>query len=353
MSQSSFHDDAGPGAPGRFSRRQILAGLGAAPAAGALGLAALNRHQWSSHEETHLAARLVSDQAEEADALAMPTKAYKGWARLDDLKGKVPAAQLGELKLSRVLMGGNLMGGWAHARDLLYVSDLVKAYHHRDKVFETLRLAEACGINTIITNPVLCSVINDYWRLAGGKIQFISDLGGPGTWEEKVKHSIDNGACACYMHGGMADRLVAAGDFEPIAETLELIRRNGQPAGICGHHLATPKGCVEQGIIPDFWMQTLHHSNYWSATPTRERSNIWCEQPEETIAFMQQRREPWIAFKVLAAGAIHPRDGFRYAFENGADFICVGMFDFQVVDDVNIALDVLNAELDRKREWSA
>ena len=348
MSQSRSDGRAAP----RLSRREILAGLGGVPAAGALSYL-LHRHDHESHEAAQLAARLVSEQTQEADALAMPTKAYEGWAKLEDLKGKVPKGRLGKLELSRVVFGGNLMGGWAHARDLLYVSDLVKAYHHRDKVFETLRMAEACGIDTIITNPVLCSVINDYWRLAGGKIQFISDLGGPGTWEEKVQHSIDNGALACYMHGGMADQLVAAGDFDAIANTLEWVRRHDVPAGVCGHHLATPKGCVEHGIIPDFWIQTLHHSDYWSATPTRERSNIWCEQPDETIAFMLQRREPWIAFKVLAAGAIHPRDGFRYAFENGADFICVGMFDFQVVDDVNIALEVLGAKLDRKREWFA
>ncbi|GAH76422.1 unnamed protein product, partial [marine sediment metagenome] len=40
-------------------------------------------------------------------------------------------------------------------------------------------------------------------------------------------------------------------------------------------------------------------------------------------------------------------------FKNGADFICVGMYDFQIVDDVNIALEVLNGDLERKRPWQA
>jgi hypothetical protein len=60
-----------------------------------------------------------------------------------------------------------------------------------------------------------------------------------------------------------------------------------------------------------------------------------------------------MGFKVLAAGAITPQDGFNWAFENGADFICVGMFDFQVVNDVNICLDVLQNLSNRKREWYA
>ena len=49
-----------------------------------------------------------------------------------------------------------------------------------------------------------------------------------------------------------------------------------------------------------------------------------------------------MGYKVLAAGAIEPKDGFKWAFENGADFICVGMFDFQIVNDVNICLETLN-----------
>jgi len=58
-----------------------------------------------------------------------------------------------------------------------------------------------------------------------------------------------------------------------------------------------------------------------------------------------------MGFKVLAAGAIEPSDGFNWVFQNGADFICVGMFDFQIVDDVNITIDTLNNLTVRKREW--
>jgi hypothetical protein len=63
--------------------------------------------------------------------------------------------------------------------------------------------------------------------------------------------------------------------------------------------------------------------------------------------------EPWIAFKVLAAGAITPEIGLNYAFTNGADFVCLGMYDFQIVEDVNIALDALGKAQNRQRGWMA
>jgi hypothetical protein len=80
---------------------------------------------------------------------------------------------------------------------------------------------------------------------------------------------------------------------------------------------------------------------------------MFCLFPDESIEFMQKKEIPWIAFKILAGGAIHPKDGFRFAFENGADFICVGMFDWQIVDDANIAIETLASLNNRKRNWMA
>jgi len=60
---------------------------------------------------------------------------------------------------------------------------------------------------------------------------------------------------------------------------------------------------------------------------------------------------PVMAYKVLAAGAIEPQDGFQWALQKGADFLCVGMFDFQVVNNVNTTISILGSLTDRKRAW--
>ena len=81
--------------------------------------------------------------------------------------------------------------------------------------------------------------------------------------------------------------------------------------------------------------------------------NYWDFDPQKTIAFMSEVQKPWIAFKVLAAGAIRPESGFQYAFANGADFICVGMFDFQVEQNVALVRKLLPEVQNRERAWLA
>ena len=274
------------------------------------------------------------------------------------------------LEISRVIGGGNLMGGWAHSRDLMYVSPLVKAYHTDEKILETFRLAEQRGVNTFLTNPVSSRLVNAY-RKAGGKLLWISDCAA-GTLKESIKTSIDTGADAVYVQGGICDKLVKDGQMKALEDVMSFMKDQLVPCGLGAHSLETVRRCVAAGFEPDFWVKTLHRDDYWSATPEDKRSvfdeingaksdhslhhdNMWCTSAKETIEFMASLKTPWIAFKVLAAGAIHPRDAFQWCFENGADFICVGMFDFQVVEDTEIAARALQAVAEKKRSrpWMA
>ena len=153
-----------------------------------------------------------------------------------------------------------------------------------------------------------------------------------------------------------------------LAKAVEHIKKQGYLAGMGAHSLEVVKACEKEGLPVDYYVKTFHHDNYWSAHPESERVEFSVEEgrnldhnkihdnmfdlfPVRTTEFMKEVKKPFIAYKVLAGGAILPKDGFRFAFENGADFICVGMFDFQIVDNVNTAIEILGDLKNREREW--
>ena len=67
---------------------------------------------------------------------------------------------------------------------------------------------------------------------------------------------------------------------------------------------------------------------------------------------MKNVKKPWIAFKVLGAGRVLPKDGFELAFSSGADFINVGMYDFQVQQNIATAREIVKRHETRTRAWA-
>jgi hypothetical protein len=277
-------------------------------------------------------------------------------------KGALPTGKIGKLTVSRLISGGNLISGWAHSRDLHYVPALMRAYNTEEKVMDTLQLMEEHGINAIIADPRKkpMDIFARYWKERGGKIQWIAE-GHPEVddWQTNLKQSIDFGAAAVYVQGVKSDRFYKDGRLELLGKCVQFVQAQGVPAGIGAHKLEVIRAAEKSDFGAQFYVKTLHHTNYWSCRRPEQQAdvvdnpadNYWDTQPEQTIRLMQEAQKPWIAFKVLAAGAIRPESGFKYAFENGADFICVGMFDFQVEQNVALVKGILQQTQNRQREW--
>jgi hypothetical protein len=183
-----------------------------------------------------------------------------------------------------------------------------------------------------------------------------------------IDRSIDSGVDIIQIRGCEGDRFARDGETDLLQKCVEHTKKQGYPIGIGAHDVHTLLACDKAGIDPDFYYKTLHHDQYWSAIPRKDRlpfgvegpigkdnhayhDNMWCLFPEKTIEYVQRSKKPVVAFKVLAAGAISPLDGFGYAFNNGADFICVGMFDFQIVENANITISTIEKAKNRNRPW--
>ena len=335
------------------SRREVVKNLATIPILGAMGwMAAVNNRKYG------------------ADVMSGATIQLKKSA-LGELKGELPKGKIGGHEISRLVLGGNLIGGWAHSRDLIYVPELFKAYNTERKIYETLILAEKAGINSINIGFPTNALIARYKKSTGSKLKVISQVHPDmekNDYFVNIDKAIDFGVDIVQVQGNWCDWLVRDSKYDVIASMLDRIRSQKYTAGLGAHTIDSFIMLEQQGILPDYYMKTMHHDRYWSAHPrefrkpfevdtegsldhNRFHDNCFCPFPDRTIEFVNNTKIPVMGFKVLAAGAIEPKDGFNWAFENGADFICVGMFDFQVVRDVNICLDVLGNLSGRKREW--
>lgn len=279
----------------------------------------------------------------------------------------LPMGKIGDLELSRLILGGNLIGGYAHSRDLTYVSDLLKKYFTDDKILETLQIAEENGINAVNTIPTASGIMKRYWKERGGKIKWIVQI-WPNESDQyaSVQQSIDEGASAVYVMGAVSDQFVKDKQADKIGKAVAHLKTTGGvPVGVGCHSLEVVKICEKEGYDPDFYVKTLHTQDYFSAKPDKQTDeviddphntdhcdNYFCREPEKVIEFMKTVKKPWMAFKVMAAGAIKPRPAFQHAFDSGADFVLAGIFDFQIAEDAIITREVL-AKLNRARPWLA
>ena len=353
-------------------RREMIKDLISVPLFGGFAYAVASKNQWESFEERNL----ISEPSR-VDAVTGASPSVLNFANLNDLKGEVPKGKIGNFEISRMICGGNLISGYAHSRDLIYVSSLVQAYFSDEKVLETMRLCEACGINTIILRVDKNTLrLMEKYRKRDGKMHWIAQCKITNEdFKADIDAAVDNGAMSAYIHGGIADDFVAGGKIDKLWNAVEYIRRTQNVlAGIAAHDIRVIMACEENAFNVDYYMKTLNSGNYWTAGPKlitdaewkpdpyvvvepeygkNLHDNIWATTPEQTIEVMRNVKKPWISYKVLGAGAIHPRDGFRYAFENGADFACVGMFDFQIIENANILNELQVEDLGRSRSWMA
>ncbi|MHC4387741.1 MAG: hypothetical protein ACYSX1_03945 [Planctomycetota bacterium] len=275
----------------------------------------------------------------------------------------LPMGRIGKVKISRLIIGSNLFGGGAHSRDLKYVGALMKHYFTHEKVMDTLQLCEEHGINTSVGG----GGVGDYNKERGGKLQVIGQL-GPSVDDptSAAQRAVDRGAVGAFIWGKRAEDLVQANRLDVIEKFVSVLKKNGAIAGVGAHDWRVVAACEKAKIDVDFYFKTLHPDNYRSAYPKKDRKPflvdsfgpddhdcMWEQYPEETIELMKDVKKPWIAYKVLAAGAVHPKEGFKYAFDNGADFVCAGMIDFQIAEDVGITKDVLAKlkKTNRPRPW--
>jgi hypothetical protein len=271
----------------------------------------------------------------------------------------MPTGRIKGLEISRLMLGGNLLTHYTHSRDLRYVYSLAKHYNTEQKILETLALAEEHGINTLVVHNVESTIsLLKKHRQRGGKMQWITCTfhalnGGLTQFNRQIEQLVDAGTDALYISGVEADtacgyrnpiwgpdasKATVAANLDLLGQAVDLAKAHGLPTGLGAHRLGAIQACEKAKIDVDFYLKTLHHHQYHSAKLGFDSS--FCPEPQQVIEYMQSVDKPWIAFKVMAAGAIPPENAFRYALAGGADFVLAGMFDFEIAEDARLMREI-------------
>lgn len=242
----------------------------------------------------------------------------------------VPTTRLGDLSVSRFLMGGNPFGGFSHqSRER---SQQMLDWYTDERIVELWFQAEALGLNACLSrgDDHITRVLRRYWD-EGGSMAWIAQTDSRAkTAAQGAQYCIDHGAAACYLHGGIMDHNIAQERYEDIHAFVETVRAAGLPVGVAAHMPA----CwlwAEQNIAIDFYMGCYYNPSPRDQVPhydpeTRERYLI--SDRDERVAVIKTLSKPVIHYKVLAAGRTDPAEGFAYAASQmrPQDAVCVGIY---------------------------
>jgi hypothetical protein len=248
----------------------------------------------------------------------------------------LPETRIGKHEVSRLIVGGNPFSGNSHQSGQL--SKEMRDYYTNEKIKETLRECERCGINTVQArgDNHIMRMLNEYWN-EGGKLQWIAQTASerasiPGN----IAQIASCGAIACYHHGSKTDALFREGKLDSVKDMLAVIKDKGMPAGLGTHDPAVIRYAEDNNFHADFYMMAFYNLS--------KRGEVYL--PEDREAACQIIREvdkPCLAFKIMAAGRNDPHEAFKYAYENikPIDAVIVGVFTKyhpdQVEEDADLA----------------
>ncbi len=245
-------------------------------------------------------------------------------------RGKMEYIKIGELQVSRFIIGGNPFSAFSHQG--VEMDEKMKRYYTCQKIKDTLAEAERLGINTFVgrADNHIIRLLLEYWD-EGGKIQWFAQTAPEvGSSEINVKMAKEGGAMACHIHGGVMDYLLAQGRLGEAKETVKMIRDAGMAVAVAGHK---PKvfHWAKENIDVDYYL-----CSYYDATPRDEKAELVPGQDENyreedrgaMMAVIPQLSKPVIHYKIMAAGRNEPAEAFAYTAKHlrTGDAVCVGVY---------------------------
>lgn len=255
---------------------------------------------------------------------------------------------LGDVPVSRFLLGGNPFGGYSHQTPER--SKEMVDWYTMERVKEAYRLAEQAGVTTHLgrADQFIMRALNEHWNEGGTLTWICQTCPGVGPIAMGVKNAIAGRAKCCFIHGGEMDHRVARGETDEVRDGIQMIKDHGMAAGVGGHNTTTIRWAADN-LDLDFFMTCYYNPDDRTRLPaaTGDEERFLSEDRDAMCALIQELPKPAIHYKVLAAGRSDPKAAFEHladAYRPG-DAVCVGVFTKDAPDMIQQDVDLLETAL--------
>ena len=229
--------------------------------------------------------------------------------------------------LPKLIVGGNPLSGNSHhsaAKDVW-----LHRFFTPERTVEFLESCVAHGIDCVQARADrhMTEILASYWNKNGRGLRWIAQsVGGVDGTEACIRRVAELGAIGCYIHGGLTEKLT---DFQSraiirVPDWVALIKDLGMAAGIACHNPEVLRIAEERSYGAQFYMQSINPVAYFAIADVELISRAIRECPR-----------PVLAFKILGAGRVAPREAFAFALERikPSDGVIVGMSQFEEIEE--------------------
>lgn len=238
--------------------------------------------------------------------------------------------RLGDIEVSRLIIGGNPFSGFSHQspeRD----REMIR-YYTAARIKDVLARAEAAGIDTFFgrTDRHIRRLLWEYWD-EGGKIQWVGQTASElGDQLRAIRDAAAAGAKGVYLHGGIVDYWYAQEQYDLLRAALETMRECGVAAGFAGHSVEAHTW-IRDNLQPDFQMCSYYDPSPRASSPHHAGpvGEKWEDaHRDRMVALIQEMPWPVVHYKVFAGGNKPIRAGFEFLATSMRqnDLVCVGHY---------------------------
>ncbi len=276
--------------------------------------------------------QVANGHFKKSEAVTSATVKVHEFTQLSALTNKLGATvSIAGVKVSPLVLGGDLIAGHAHARDLIWADKFMSYYHTGGALERTVRYATYAGINACFVEPQFIKPMLAAATEVNAKLNAFANCASAAD----ARLASESGAKAVYLRPEIADALAKKGDDAALKNAFAALGECGLPVGFGAEDVATVEKVVKLGLKPAFWVVAFHSIDYPAARIGIGHNNIWCVDPKRTESVMKTLEAPWVSIRGLAGGYFEPDRAFEFARKRGVKVVAIDLLEFRIIETVN------------------